>query len=83
MLEAGMVAAVYLVLISVILAEPALDLLAGREYRDAVPVLQIQVFALIPVFISQVAQLGASRCDNSGRSRSRTRSRWQRWLRSA
>ena len=58
MLEAGMVAAVYLVLISVILAEPALDLLAGREYRDAVPVLQIQVFALIPVFISQVAQLG-------------------------
>jgi O-antigen/teichoic acid export membrane protein len=58
MSEVAAIAACYLVLVVVVAAEPVLDLLGGSQYRDAAPVLQIQVFALIPVFLGQVLQFG-------------------------
>jgi O-antigen/teichoic acid export membrane protein len=57
MTEVAVIAACYLVVIVVIVAEPALDLLGGPQYRHAAPVLRIQVFALIPVFFGQVCQI--------------------------
>jgi O-antigen/teichoic acid export membrane protein len=41
------------VLVTVVLAEPAIVLLGGEEYRDAAPILQVQAFALLGVFLSQ------------------------------
>ena len=58
MIEVSMIASCYLVLVVVIIAEPVLVLLGGGQYRDAAPVLRIQVFALIPVFLGQVCVVG-------------------------
>jgi O-antigen/teichoic acid export membrane protein len=58
MVEVSLIAACYLVIVVVILAEPVLRLLAGDQYRDAAPVLRIQVFALVPVFLTQVLVVG-------------------------
>lgn len=56
MTEVALLASVYLALMVAIVAEPALVLFGGEEYRDAAPVLQIQVFALVGVFLGQVWQ---------------------------
>jgi O-antigen/teichoic acid export membrane protein len=58
MIEVSMIAACYLVVLVFILAEPVLNLVGGSQYRAAAPVLRIQVFALIPVFLSQVLVVG-------------------------
>jgi O-antigen/teichoic acid export membrane protein len=58
MTEVGLAASIVLVLGIVVLAAPALALLASPEYAAAVPVLQIQAFALVPVFVGQTWQLG-------------------------
>ena len=58
MAEVALIAAVYLVFVLVVLAEPMIRLLGGAEYLDAVPVLQIQAFALVGVFVGQVWQFG-------------------------
>jgi O-antigen/teichoic acid export membrane protein len=51
--ETAVVASLLLVLVTVVLAEPAIVLLGGEEYRDAAPILQVQAFALLGVFLSQ------------------------------
>jgi len=58
MIEASTIASAYLALIVFILAEPALDLLGGRQYRGAAPVLRIEIFALIPQFVAQICIVG-------------------------
>ena len=55
--EVALLASVLLVLVIVVLAEPAIVLLAGEEFRGAAPVLQIQAVALIGVFLGQAWQL--------------------------
>jgi O-antigen/teichoic acid export membrane protein len=73
MSEVGLVAATGCALILAFAAEPLLVGLGGEQYRDAAPVLRIQAFALIPVFLGQGWQLGLiSRFDGSRRSSSRT-----------
>ena len=56
--EIAVIAAAYLVLAVVVLADPLIRLLGGTEYEGAAPVLRIQSLALIAVFLSQVWQLG-------------------------
>jgi O-antigen/teichoic acid export membrane protein len=58
MTEVALIASVPLVLVIVVLAEPAIVLLGGEEFRDAAPVLQIQALALVGVFLGQTWQLG-------------------------
>jgi len=58
MIEVSVIASCYLTVVVVIVAEPVLQLLGGDQYRDAAPVLRIQVFALIPVFLGQVCVVG-------------------------
>lgn len=58
MIEVSAIAACYAVIIVMIVAGPVLEILGGSQYRDAAPVLRIQVFALIPMFLSQVLQVG-------------------------
>ena len=58
MTEIACIAAAYLVLAVVVLADPLIRLLGGSEYEGAAPVLQIQSVALIAVFLGQVWQLG-------------------------
>jgi O-antigen/teichoic acid export membrane protein len=56
--EAAVVASLLFVLVTAILAQPAILLLGGEDYRQAAPILRIQVFALLGVFVSQVWTLG-------------------------
>jgi O-antigen/teichoic acid export membrane protein len=58
MSEVSLAAAVLFVLVIDAAAPWAIPLLGGDKYAGAAPVLQIQAFALIPVFIGQVWQLG-------------------------
>jgi O-antigen/teichoic acid export membrane protein len=58
MTEVGAVAAVFLAILIVIVARPMIELLGGSEYADAAPILRIQAFALVAVFLGQVWQLG-------------------------
>ena len=58
MTETAVVASLLLVLVTVVLAEPAIVLLGGEEYRDAAPILRVQAFALLGVFLGQVWTLG-------------------------
>jgi O-antigen/teichoic acid export membrane protein len=53
MIELAVITACFLVVVVVIVAEPVLRLLGGVEYLDAAPVLRIQVFALVPLFLGQ------------------------------
>ena len=55
--EVALLLSVLLVLVIVAVAEPAIVFLAGEEFRGAAPVLQIQAFALIPLFLGQTWQL--------------------------
>jgi O-antigen/teichoic acid export membrane protein len=57
MTEVALAAAVVLVLVIVALAPMLIPLLGGDQYKGAGPVLQIQAFALIAVFVGQVGQL--------------------------
>jgi len=58
MTEVSLAASVVFVLAIDAAAPWAIPLLGGDSYKGAVPVLQIQAFALIPVFVGQVWQLG-------------------------
>jgi O-antigen/teichoic acid export membrane protein len=58
MSEVSLAASVVFVIAIVALAPTLIPLLGGEAYRGAVPVLQIQAFALIAVFVGQVWQLG-------------------------
>ncbi len=55
--DVGLIVATLVVLTVVFLAGPIIAILAGPDYRDAVPVLQIQVISLIPMFLGQTCQL--------------------------
>ena len=52
--ETALALSLLLVLVTVLLAEPAITLLFGEEYDDAAPMLQVQAFALVGIFLSQV-----------------------------
>ena len=56
--ETAVAGSLLLVLVTVILAEPAILLLGGEEYVEAAPILRIQAFALLGVFVSQAWTLG-------------------------
>ncbi|HEX4680550.1 MAG TPA: oligosaccharide flippase family protein [Gaiellaceae bacterium] len=56
--EVGLAAGVFLTLVVYALATPAIRLLGGAQFAGAAPVLQIQAFALVPVFLGQAWQLG-------------------------
>jgi O-antigen/teichoic acid export membrane protein len=58
LLETAVAASILLVLVTVVLAEQAIVLLGGEEYRDAAPILRVLAFALLGVFVSQVLTLG-------------------------
>jgi O-antigen/teichoic acid export membrane protein len=58
MTEVALAISIVFVLGIVAAAPWAIPFLGGDAYRDAVPVLQIQAFALIPVFLGQTWQLG-------------------------
>ena len=58
MTEVSAIAAVFLAILIVIVARPMIELLGGSEYVDAAPILRIQAFALVAVFLGQVWQLG-------------------------
>ena len=55
--EVGLIAAAYLVIAVLILAEPLIRVLGGSDYVGAASILRIQSFALVAVFLGQVAQL--------------------------
>jgi O-antigen/teichoic acid export membrane protein len=56
--EVGLATGVFLSLVVYALAVPAIRLLGGAQFAGAAPVLQIQAFALVPVFLGQAWQLG-------------------------
>lgn len=58
MTEVGLVIAAILILVIVTIATPLIELLGGAQYKGAGPVLQIQVFAMIGIFLGQAWQLG-------------------------
>ncbi len=58
MTEVALAVSVVIVLGIVALADVLVPLLGGEQYRDAAPVLEIQAFALIAVFVGQTWQLG-------------------------
>jgi O-antigen/teichoic acid export membrane protein len=58
MSEVALIAASFLAVVVAIVAAPVLEFLGGRGYREAAPVLQLQVLALIPVFLAHTLQLG-------------------------
>lgn len=55
MTEVAAVLSAGLALATVVLAEPAIRLLAGPAYGGAAPILRIQAWALVPLFLGQVA----------------------------
>lgn len=58
MTETAVAASLLLVVVTFVIAERAIVLLGGEEFRDAAPILRLQVFALLGVFLSQVWTLG-------------------------
>lgn len=58
LLETAVAASFLLVLVTVVLAEQAIVLLGGEDYRDAASILRVLAFALLGVFVSQVLTLG-------------------------
>jgi O-antigen/teichoic acid export membrane protein len=58
LLETAVAASILLVLVTIVLAEEAIVLLGGEDYRDAAPILRVLAFALLGVFVSQVLTLG-------------------------
>ena len=58
MTEVGLALGALLAVVLAIAADPIIELLGGREYEQAVPVLQIQAFALPGLFLGLTWQLG-------------------------
>jgi O-antigen/teichoic acid export membrane protein len=58
MTEVVLATGIFLTLVIYALASPAIRLLGGAAFAGAAPVLQIQAFALVPVFLGQTWQLG-------------------------
>lgn len=56
--EAALLGAAVLAVAVAIAAEPVIVILGGEEYRDAAPILSIQAFALIGIFLSQAFTVG-------------------------
>ena len=71
----GLLTAAYLVIVIVLLAEPAIALLGGSEYTGAAPMLAIQGFALIGASADRSGNSACSRSASSRRWRSPTGSR--------
>lgn len=57
MMEVAAVLSLGLALTTVVLAGPVIHLLAGSEYDGAAPILRIQAWALVPLFLGQVVVL--------------------------
>jgi O-antigen/teichoic acid export membrane protein len=55
--EVALVASIGLALATTAFAAPAVDLLFGEEFEGSVPMLQLQAWALVPLFLGQVAVL--------------------------
>lgn len=55
--EVSLLAGLGLALAATALAAPALELLYGAEYAGAAPMLHVQAWALVPLFLGQVALL--------------------------
>jgi O-antigen/teichoic acid export membrane protein len=58
MSEVGLATAALLAVLLLIAADPIIRLLGGSQYADAAPVLRIQGFALLGLFLGQAWQLG-------------------------
>lgn len=58
MTEVGLALAALLAVVLAIAADPIIELLGGSEYENAAPVLRIQAFALLGLFLGQAWQLG-------------------------
>jgi O-antigen/teichoic acid export membrane protein len=58
MTETAVAASLLLVLVTVVLAEEAIVLLGGEDYREAASTLRVLAFALLGIFVSQVLTLG-------------------------
>lgn len=56
--ETAVAVSLLLVLVTIVLAERAIVLLGGEDYRDAAPILRLLAFALLGIFVSQVLTLG-------------------------
>jgi O-antigen/teichoic acid export membrane protein len=56
--EAALVGSVGLAVVVAIAAEPLIVILGGEEYRGAGPILAIQTFALVGIFMSQAFTVG-------------------------
>ncbi len=56
--QASLLVAVLMALVLAFAAEPLIALIGGEEYREAVPVLQIQAASLLGAFLTQVWTLG-------------------------
>jgi O-antigen/teichoic acid export membrane protein len=52
--EVALLLGLFLSLVTFALARPAIELLAGDEFLGAVPMLRLQVWALVPLFLGQV-----------------------------
>jgi O-antigen/teichoic acid export membrane protein len=55
--EVALLVSCALALATVAFAPPAIRLLFGSDYEDAAPILRIQAWALVPLFVSQVVGL--------------------------
>lgn len=58
LVETAVAVSLLLVLVTVVLAERAIVLLGGEDYREAAPILRVLAFALLGIFVSQVLTLG-------------------------
>lgn len=56
--EVALLAGLFQALVVASLAEPAIALLYGEEYRGAGPILAVQAVALVPLFVGQTWTLG-------------------------
>jgi O-antigen/teichoic acid export membrane protein len=55
--EVSAIVGCYLTVMVLIMAVPILTWIGGRAYAEAAPVLRVQVFALLPVFVGATLQL--------------------------
>lgn len=58
MTEVGLIAGIAIALLVAVAAEPVIVALGGDEYRGAAPMLRIQAFALVGIFVAQAATAG-------------------------
>lgn len=59
MIDVGLLAATLIAVALCLAAQPIIDVIGGAEYDGAVPVLQIQAFAIIGAFVAQACMYAA------------------------